>query len=135
MAKGEKTGGKNFKKGHAPMGGRPSLTEEQKEFKKLTTKQYINLLNKYLGLSFKELTELEKTKDKLTILEGYILNCFIVGTKKGDYKTLELMLNRLIGKPVQKIEFDGDITVENELSNKEFREIGKALLQAKGFVC
>lgn len=135
MAQGKKTGGRDFEPGHPGIGGRPALTEEQKQFKKLTTEEYIDLLSKYMHLNVGDLEQIRDTQKDLTILESYILNCFIVGSKKGDYKTLELMLNRVIGKPAQPVTFPGGLKVENELSSEELRTIGKALMESKGYHC
>lgn len=135
MATGKKTGGRDFEPGHPGMGGRPPMTKEQKELKDLTTGKYIELLSKYMNLTVGELEQIRATQKDLTILESYVLSCFLVGSKKGDYKTLELMLNRVIGKPEQPVTFPGGLKVDGNISSEELREIGRALMAAKGFHC
>ena len=131
MSLGKKTGGRDFEKGHKSIGGRPKLTKEVKEFKELTTQKYLEILQKYLNLSLSELEDIYAKQKDLTIVENYVLSSLIKGSKKGDYDTLEKILNRVIGKPKENVKIEGDLEVKNELPEEYLRAIGEALVQAK----
>lgn len=133
MAQGKKTGGRDFEPGHPGMGGRPALTTEQKMFKRITNLQYYETLQKYLGLPLEELENIKTQQKDLPILDAYLLSCLIKGLQRGDYKTLELMLNRIIGKPVQDFNFTGG-ALKLEYESNEPQKIIEITNEVKDFL-
>lgn len=107
MAKGRKTGGRNFVKGVVtnPTGPKP-LPTDIKESRKLTQVEFERLVNKYL---YGDKNELQKaTADpKTPLIELMIGSILHKGIIQGDERRLEFLLSRLIGKVVQPIEHSG----------------------------
>ena len=104
MAKGFKTGGRDFVKGKPGGPGRGHLSPEAKQFRKLTADEFIKRVNKYFFLTEQQILQLQKEKKTPDLLDLYIRNSILNGLKKGDYHTLDCMLNRIIGRPSEKVE-------------------------------
>jgi len=101
VATGRKTGGRDFKKGknwNGNRNGRPPLPAAIKELRKLTTKELVERINKYLYLSKRELKD-GITRDDIEVLDLCIRSSLVKCIEKGDYWMLDKMLERLIGKP------------------------------------
>mgnify|MGYP000960459449 CR=1 FL=1 len=103
MAKGFKTGGRDFVKGKPGGPGRGHLSPEAKQFRKLTADEFIKRVNKYFFMTKTQLLRGLGSK-KITTLDLYIRNSIVKGLDKGDYYTLDCMLNRIIGRPSEKVE-------------------------------
>jgi hypothetical protein len=104
VAYGKKTGGKNFQKGEKWNGnpnGRPPLPAAVKELRKLTTKEFIERINKYLYLSKDKLRD-GIGSGKIEVLDLVIRNSLIKCIEKGDYYMFDKMMERLIGKPKEE---------------------------------
>lgn len=105
MAKGRKTGGRDFQKGHPgnPLGrcDPPDLRESRK----LTRQEFERLVDRYLKMGSEELSKLvkDKTTSNLELMIASIVHKAIV---QGDQKRLDFLLDRLIGKVVQPIQDD-----------------------------
>lgn len=102
MAKGKKTGGRDFKPGD-PRAGRPSLPGDIKEARKLSQVELERLLNKYLWLDKQQFTEALKDP-ACTMFEamvGSIIHKAVIG---GDQQRLDWIVARLIGKITEKVE-------------------------------
>ena len=110
----------SFKKGETGnKGGRPKMDPEIKELLNLTKSAYREIALKYLNMSKKETLAL-KENDEMSMLEWAFVKCILVIHKKGDYATLDKMMDRVIGKV--KDEVDLTINPHDELM---------ALIQAK----
>jgi hypothetical protein len=98
MARGKKTGGRNFPKGKSgnPT-GRPKLPQEIKDLKKLTAQEFITRITKFLYLTKDEL-KAGINSGQIDVLDLCIRNALIKCAEKGDYWTLDKMMERLIGK-------------------------------------
>lgn len=84
--------------------GAAKLPEEIKAARKLTRIEFETIVNKYLYLSEEELNE--KRKDKtLTLIEMMVLSIVQKAIVQGDEKRLDFLLDRMIGKVVQPIEY------------------------------
>ena len=104
MAKGKKTGGKDFKAGNcANPKGRDPVPSDVKAAKKLNTNQLILIFNKLIHMTEFELRahlkNVETPKFERVVCE--ILN---EAELKGDHYRLDFILNRLIGKVTEKVE-------------------------------
>lgn len=101
MAKGKKTGGRNFTVGHPPMGGRPALSPEIIEARKLNRNEVELILSKIAQFSHGQLLDyLDQTLNKHSgnVLEVLICRVLDRGIKKGDINAVNFLLDRLIGK-------------------------------------
>lgn len=95
MAKGKKTGGRNFSKDNP--GGKRKLPPEIKAARKITTENYIAVVNKLLNMSINGLSEISRNKDSNS-LEACVAAAILFTHKMGDPARLEYLLNRAIGK-------------------------------------
>lgn len=105
MAKGKKTGGRDFVKGDKRCNrkGAPKLPPDIKEVKKLTTESYIELISYYINKPVYRLDSIYRDKET-PILDKIIIRILIEAVKKGDISRLESMISRLIGKVPDKLD-------------------------------
>lgn len=96
MAKGRKTGGRDFQKGKIPTGGRPKDPPDIAKVKALTNTEFMAIMNVYLAMDQVELEALVETPG-VPMIRVIIAN-LILKAGAGDHFKLEFMLNRLIGK-------------------------------------
>ena len=116
----------SYKKGKEPGPGRTPLSPEVKALRKLTTNEFLTLLNKLLKMTKSEIVKL--IQDPQTpMLEVYLGSVLVYGTKRGDYPTLDKILDRAIGKVPVKLVGDSDnpitITVQADLSKYPAQQI------------
>ena len=121
MAKGFKTGGRDFKKGHsAPGPGRPSVSKELKATRQLNSSELVRILNELVHAD-KE-TLIAKTKDpKTTVFELIICSILKNAYDKGDQQRINFILDRLVGKVKEQVEHSSDgfkVILEDYLSKK-----------------
>lgn len=113
MAKGRKTGGKDFVKGNPIVGGRPPLSPEAKLFKKLTTQEYIMLVNKFLHATEEQVTMIINDC-RSTMLEKFVANLILNGADAGNEQKLGFLLDRLIGPVIKKTDLtSGDKPIKS----------------------
>jgi hypothetical protein len=118
MAKGKKTGGRNFTKGGPGGPGRTPLTKEAKQLKEMTTDEFTKRVNKYLLMSRQQLIKGIGSK-KMPMIDLYIRNSLVRGSDKGDYYTLDCMLNRIIGRPKEAIAISGSVSLAADKALQE----------------
>ena len=103
MAKGLKTGGKNFVKGQPGGPGRTALPPDLKEARALRTIEFEQIIYKYLDCSLDQLQE--RIKDKSTpAKELIVIKMLELGLKNGDLPRVNFLLERTIGRVPDKIE-------------------------------
>lgn len=103
MARGKKTGGKDFVPGNVHGKGRPKVPDDVKEARKLNQVEFERVANKYLYLTRDELKEAAEDPDT-TVIELLVSSIIVKAVEKGDQMRLEFLLNRLIGRVVDRIE-------------------------------
>lgn len=104
MAKGRKTGGKDFTPGH-DRGGRPALPDDVKQLKKLNVAEMERVLNNCLQMNRDQINEAQKNPDA-PMIELLVLSIISHGINKGDPMRLNFLLDRLIGKVKESHELD-----------------------------
>lgn len=108
MAKGFKSGGRDYKPGESGNpAGKPAMPPEQKAFRNLTVKTFLELAQKYQHASREELkrvAEDQSTPAIELILVSWIRQAF------QDHKAAEAYLSRLIGKVPDKVEMQGTLS-------------------------
>lgn len=125
MAKGKKTGGRNFEKGNVPVGnGRPRLPDEIKQIRKLTTAEFIERFNKYLYMDRDEIRALAE-KRSVEVIDLCILNSLIRCIKDGDYATLDKMMDRIIERAPLKVLTTGVHEFVSEVGSAKAKLISK----------
>ncbi len=123
MAKGIKTGGRNFPKGHKFATGRPPLPDDVKESRKLTQAELERCINKYLYLGAAELKKIYEKPSTLA-LDKVIIKIITMAITKGDHVRLDFVLNRVIGKVPEKMNMSGSLNskVQVEFIGSKIKE-------------
>lgn len=98
MAKGKKTGGRDFKLGHPPMGGRPRVPEDLKLSRVSNRIEFERALNKYTRMTGPEINEAIRSLS-IPITELITAKILAKAFNEGDQRRFEFILDRLIGKP------------------------------------
>lgn len=109
MARGKKTGGKNFKPGETGNpNGRPQVPQDVKQMRELNKVELTRILNKFVYLTKDELSEC--LKDPMTpaveMMVGTIIHKAIT---TGDHSRLTFILDRLVGPNKQSVEVTGTL--------------------------
>ena len=121
MAKGKKTGGRNFTGQPGP--GRPRLPKAVKEARKLTKVEFESVVH---AMSFMTRAELKaKMKDPTTtVLELMVGALASEAVNRGDHNRMEFIHNRMVGKVPDKVQHggeDGGPIRYSDLSEKEIK--------------
>lgn len=94
MAKGKKTGGKNFKPGVITNpNGRPPEGPELKAIKNMSKNELAELFHRVLSAKPEDLNNF-----KGTVLEQWLASIIYQGIKQGDWGRLNPFIERLFGK-------------------------------------
>ena len=108
MAKGLKTGGKDFKPGQTGnKNGRPKTPPELRKAANLTKIETLERLVKFLQMDIYGLEEVLKDKSR-QVMDHWIARICLVGIKEGDNRRLDFMLDRLFGKVQPHIEINNN---------------------------
>lgn len=104
MAKGRKTGGKDFQPGQSGNpNGRPPLPADIKEMRPLNRLECERALTKYLRMSMKGLRLLIED-ESLAALDLITIRVILEAHRLGDFMRFDFLLNRLIGKVKDNVE-------------------------------
>jgi hypothetical protein len=122
MAKGCKTGGKDFVKGVVTNPkGRPKVSSQLKEIKQLNATRLAELLNEFINMD-KEALIAKSKNPSTTVFELIICSILKNAYDKGDQQRINFILDRLVGKVKDQVEHSGDgfkIILEDYLSKKD----------------
>ena len=117
MARGKKTGGKDFKKGGPPGPGRPQLPEDIKKARELNTVELTRILNELVYCSKGELEA--KIKNPATdMLEVIGASILLKGADFGDPMRLNFILDRLVGKVKEQVEVESIQVIVRDYTKK-----------------
>lgn len=106
MAKGRKTGGRDFQKGQKGGPGRPPVPDDIKAARALNTVEFERIANQYLYLSPYEI-RLKLSDPSTTAIENAVGRIILQAITKGDQTRLQFFLDRLLGKVKEKHEHSG----------------------------
>ena len=101
MAKGQKTGGKDFKKGHK-LGGRPPTPEEIRKAAKLGKAQFQGLFHKFSLMSFEEFKKWYKAGE-MSVMER-IIATIMLKAASGNDRAAALIWDRMMGRVKEQVE-------------------------------
>lgn len=107
MARGKKTGGRNFEPGNTFGKGTPPIPLEIRESKEFTRAKLIESMTKYTVMPLMDLTVLAKDQS-LPAVDHIIIRIIINAIQKGDHTRLDFILDRLHGKVKQVVENIGN---------------------------
>lgn len=107
MAKGKKTGGRNFAKGQVsnPLGG-AALSPQVRAIRKITLDHIEEVADLILDGNLQKLKDLAGNPDT-SVLKVWLAKAAAEGIRKGDLHSLESILNRVLGKPKERHEVTG----------------------------
>lgn len=103
MAKGKKTGGRNFEPGNQVNKGMEKITSEDKQARELTTLEFMRVANQYIHSTVLELKQAMTHPDTKAI-DIIVIKILVKAAEHGDQNRLEFILNRLLGKVPDKID-------------------------------
>jgi hypothetical protein len=104
MARGKKTGGRDFKPGQiANPNGAPRVPEEVKIARQLSQNQLILIFNKLLHMTGAEL-KAHWNNPETPVFERIVAKILNQADVLGDHHRLDFILNRLIGKVTEKVD-------------------------------
>lgn len=133
MAKGKKTGGRNFKKGQSGNPKGPAtMSPEERALKRMSRIEFERIANKYLFSTKGEIRKALEDPNLLAIDLAVV--SAIHEAIKGEGRMLDFLLTRLIGRVTQPIEHSGPeggpIPVQN-LSHLSDEELDLQLRQVQ----
>jgi len=103
MAKGTKTGGRDYVKGDPRAKGRPIIPADQKLATKLTKAEAERILNEFMFMGIDQLEAVLRDKNR-KVIEHMVGSITLMAIKNGDHSRLNFLLERLIGKVSESIE-------------------------------
>jgi len=119
MAKGKKTGGRDFAIGNKanPRGG-GAVSAETKALRKITMEHIEEVADVILDGNLEKLATLAKDPNT-SVLKVWLAKAAAEGIKKGDIGPLETILSRTLGRPKQAIDVNADISEEIRFADTE----------------
>ena len=129
MAKGRKTGGRNFSStDHPRNGGRPRLPEDLRAANKLTKERLNGLLNKYLWMSLEDIQAKMECQETpaMEVMIGSIIKRAII---EGDHRRLDFILDRIVGKVREEIDISGFIGKLEDMTEAEVIELSEQAIR------
>lgn len=103
MARGSKTGGRDFKPGNTFSKGGVPTPPDIKEARKLTRVELERIMTRYLHMSKVEL-EAESDRKDMTLLEAMVLSVAKKAVIAGDQQRLNFLIEQTLGKLPDKLE-------------------------------
>ena len=134
MAKGKKTGGRDFKPGESgnPKGAQ-AIPTDLKQARQLTRLELERVLNRYIHMTKAEIVKAAQNPDTPAI-ELMVASLISRATNEGDHKRISFLLDRLVGTVAQTVRVSGDdggpIRV-SVFSEDQLQGIAKAYLEEK----
>lgn len=127
MARGFKTGGRDFKKGVSgnPKGG-PGAPQELKDLRKYSVNEIRGMVSVLLRATRPEVLRLIDD-DSTPILENIMAQVLIKTYESGNFMMLDAVLNRVIGKVKERFEIDDEREAKKSLSLDELKALSLAI--------
>lgn len=130
MAKGKKTGGKNFRPGQSGnQRGAPVLPADIVEARKLNRTELERVLNKYIYMTKAEIVRAAQSPDT-PAMELMIASLISKGTNEGDPRRLGFLFEYLGFIVTKKVDMSANhnTTFKIEFTDEQKRKIAKAYL-------
>lgn len=127
MAKGIKTGGRNFTKGNSfGASGRPRLPGDIRDARTYMREETERIVTKMAAMTFEQLQEFIKAK-KGTVYEMAIASCYFKSVSRGETGNLNFFLDRIVGRPKQHVEVSGELTNKVQVSDDQLLSMAKEI--------
>ncbi len=134
MAKGKKTGGKNWSDTNQPAKrGRKSVPADLRAARSLTKATLEGLINKHLWMTSKQIDKVLEESSRVSMMERMIASIIQKAVIQGDERRLEFILDRLIGKVKDEIDITAYLRKLDGMSDAEVIKLsGPALALLQG---
>jgi hypothetical protein len=111
MARGKKTGGRNFAKGNVsnPKGG-GAISPQVRALRKITLEHIEEVADVILDGNIEKL-KLLASDPETSVLKVWIAKAAATGIQKGDLHSLTMILDRVLGKSTENVKTQGEIKV------------------------
>lgn len=96
-------------------GGRPTLPKEIREMRNLTGQEFIRVCSELFEMTGDEMNELIKNSKEEKTLKLMVASIILHGIKKGDAVRLSMLLDRVIGKPVDTMVLRGTMVSDSQV--------------------
>jgi hypothetical protein len=116
MAKGKKTGGRDFEPGNKLGNGRPRVSEDLKRARYQNKVDFAKALNKLFKLDVAQLKDISHKDSAFPISEKIVAKILLSSFENSDPFKLQFVLDRLIGTPIIEPELPDDFEPESEKS-------------------
>ena len=120
FTKGDKRASEAGKKSHG------HLPVEVREARNHNAVQFEKSIYNYMNYTFAELKEAFNNK-KTCARDLAVINILMKAIKEGDYRCLDFLLDRTIGKVKQALELNGEVEVKNITQLLEQSETSKVI--------
>lgn len=124
MAKGQKTGGKDFKPGQSGNpNGRPPLPEDVRLVRKMNQAEFDSTIAHMVTLPASRVKEIADSLETPALERALAKTLYLAG-RSGDQKRLEVILNRMHGRPqvLKPVDASKDKEKLSELSDEELEK-------------
>lgn len=120
---------KPWKKGQSgnPSGG-PKLPEDLRKAATLTKTEALEKLVAYLRMDIHELEAVLKDKSR-KVMDHWVARVCLIGIKEGDYKRLEFMFDRILGKVQPNLEITQNNYNFEGLPKEKVIELGREAIK------
>lgn len=114
MARGFKTGGRDWQKGKSGGPGAPKMPEEVRQARKLNKVEAERILNKFLNYKLSDLAEFANNANN-NVHEMLVARILFEAVKKGDHFKLEWIYSRLFGAVPKTVDVTQNVTTTSLL--------------------
>ena len=108
--------------------GRPPLPDDVKEARKLTKIEFERIANKYIHMTRAELKVAAK-EPEATAMDRMVIKIIVDAVKFGKIYNIEFLLDRLVGKVIEKRELTGKDGGPLEFSSLTDEQLDAKLLE------
>lgn len=121
MAKGKKTGGRNFKKGEVsnPL-GRPKVDPAIREIRNYNKAEIERLFNEFMNVTLSELVAILRDKSR-TVIELMVAKVISESIRRGDQVRFNFLLDRMVGKVVDRMDASFNSTLEALINQTQIK--------------
>lgn len=131
MAKGKKTGGRDFPVGHKFGKGATCHNQELKKIRRMTHEEIADIGQLIVTSNLQKLKEIRESPDS-NALSVWMSSIAVKGITTGDHSALDVILNRIVGKVKETVENIGNISVTNTSIYLENARAAMEFLKSKG---
>jgi len=96
-----------FKKGNKAGTGRPKMTTEVKEIRRMNREALTKILDKYSEYSINQLKKVKADKSNTPAIEMIVVINLLLSLEKANANSRDFIIERMAGKVVEQIKVEG----------------------------